>query len=158
MALAGERWPALTAAAAAPTPTAQVITVVVEPTSARHAASSIPTLAATADHAPRPPPSRCPTATSGAAVHHPETGELPQRPGHRLQPAAARLEAGARVIPQGYNPTGVPDGAWVQVLEPASNQLGWVSADSEFITCNDRRDQPAFRGGRSRRRPRRGRG
>ncbi|HMN63248.1 MAG TPA: hypothetical protein PJ988_22970 [Anaerolinea sp.] len=56
--------------------------------------------------------------------------------GTPYNPPLGALDVGAQVAPRGYNPTGVPGGAWVQVLEPGSNQLGWVNADAEFLTCN----------------------
>jgi hypothetical protein len=36
----------------------------------------------------------------------------------------------------GYNPSGVSGGAWVQVQDKSSNQIGWVSAGSQFVSCN----------------------
>jgi hypothetical protein len=40
------------------------------------------------------------------------------------------------LTPIGFNPEGVPGGSWAQVQDESVNQIGWVSAGSQFISCN----------------------
>jgi len=116
----------------APTATPQVVTVVVEPTQPPEATAATPT-SAQAQASPTPLP---PTATSGPLCTIQKRVNFRNGPGTAYNPPLGALDVGAQVAPRGYNPTGVPGGAWVQVLEPGSNQLGWVNADAEFLTCN----------------------
>lgn len=57
-------------------------------------------------------------------------------PGLAYRPPIRALPEGAEVIPQGFNPQGVPGGPWVQAMEPVENQVGWLSAGEQFISCN----------------------
>jgi hypothetical protein len=94
-----------------------------------------------------------PTATAGApavtSTTAPEatatTGprctvlqDLNFRPGPGLaynRPVSA-LQANTEVIPIAYQPVGIPGGSWVQVENPANQQKGWVSAGSQYVSCN----------------------
>ncbi len=120
--------------AAAPTQTPVVVTVVVEP-SATPAAAASPTAAATPTNAPTATLPG-PTATSAPQCTIQKVVNFRRGPGTAYNPPLRAFQAGATVNPQGYNPTGIPGGAWVQVVDPASNQVGWVSAGTEFITCS----------------------
>ncbi len=127
----------VTPLSAASTPTPQVITVVVEPTQAPTDVPS-PTatnLAPTASSVPTAT-QNLPTATTGPQCTILKRVNFRSGPGTAYNPPMGALEAGTLVIPKGYNPTGIPGGAWAQVLDPASNQLGWVSAGADFMTCN----------------------
>jgi hypothetical protein len=106
----------------AETPTPQVITVVVTST------AGIPVTASTAPTQPSP--------TSGPQCTIQKQVNFRSGPGTDFVPPLGSLPAGTRVVPQGFVAQGFPGGAWVQVLEPGANQIGWVSADSQFIACN----------------------
>ncbi len=113
------------------TPLPQVVTVVIPATQPATAVPS-PTIAN-------------PTATLAEAQPSPTSGpqctiqkqvNFRDGPGAAFNPPLGALDVGAVVIPKGFNPTGFPGGAWVEVLEPGSNQLGWIDAGAEFLTCN----------------------
>lgn len=55
-------------------------------------------------------------------------------PGTVFQPPLAALPAGAELSPIAFTPTGFPDGQWLEVQ--AGGQTGWVSAGSQFVSCN----------------------
>src|SRR5574341_2299866 len=57
-------------------------------------------------------------------------------PGTAYNPPLTQLNAGTEFIPIGFNPQGVPGGPWVQAQVESINQTGWVSAGSQFISCN----------------------
>jgi hypothetical protein len=57
-------------------------------------------------------------------------------PGTAYDPPVRALEPQTVLIPQGYNPEGVPGGSWVQVREPQADLIGWVSAGTQFVSCN----------------------
>jgi hypothetical protein len=38
-------------------------------------------------------------------------------------------------VPLGYNPVGVRGGAWVQVRDTATGEVGWVSAGDQYVRC-----------------------
>ena len=57
-------------------------------------------------------------------------------PGTAYNPPLAILHAGANLIPGGYRAQGLPGGSWVQVQVVGSNQSGWVSAGTQFVSCN----------------------
>jgi hypothetical protein len=46
------------------------------------------------------------------------------------------LPANTELIPLAYEPVGIPGGSWVQVQDPANQQIGWVGAESQFVACN----------------------
>jgi hypothetical protein len=57
-------------------------------------------------------------------------------PGRAYNPPIGSFPANAIVIPLGYNATGIPGGSWAQVQDASGQHKGWVSAGSEFISCN----------------------
>ena len=57
-------------------------------------------------------------------------------PGTAYDPPVRALDPQTVLIPQGYNPVGVPGGSWVQVREPQANLIGWVSAGEQYVDCN----------------------
>ncbi len=118
---------------AAPTQTPRVIVLVVTPTNAPIPVTS-PTRAIPTD-TPAPPVLE-PTATGGPQCTVQQQLNFRKGPGTDFNPPLASLPAGALLVPQGFDPQGFPAGAWVQALEPISNQIGWVSAGTQFITCN----------------------
>jgi hypothetical protein len=92
-----------------------------------------------------PPPSPTPRAT--ATIDAQNTASPPQctvlktvnfrsGPGVAYYPVVRSFTAGMILTPTGYNPVGSPDGAWVQVIDPENNQVGWVSAGAEFVRCS----------------------
>jgi hypothetical protein len=57
-------------------------------------------------------------------------------PGTAYRPRVRALPAGFEVVPVGFNPTGVPGGSWVQVRDEERNEVGWLSAGQQFVSCN----------------------
>jgi len=57
-------------------------------------------------------------------------------PGTAYNPPLTQLDAGTEFVPIGFEPQGVPGGPWVQAQVESINQTGWVSAGSQFISCN----------------------
>lgn len=57
-------------------------------------------------------------------------------PGTAYRPPIRALPAQTVVVPLGYNPVGIPGGTWVQVREPGANEVGWVSAGDQYVSCN----------------------
>jgi hypothetical protein len=57
-------------------------------------------------------------------------------PGTAYEPPLRALEAQTRLVPLGYNPVGIPGGPWVQVQVEGQNEIGWVSAGPDFVSCN----------------------
>jgi len=57
-------------------------------------------------------------------------------PGQAYNPPLAVLEEGTEFVPIGFDPQGVPGGSWVQTQVEGLSQPGWVSAGSQFISCN----------------------
>lgn len=55
-------------------------------------------------------------------------------PGVAYEPPLVKVTAGTTLTPLAFSPVGFPGGQWVQVQ--AGSQIGWVSADPQFITCN----------------------
>ena len=80
-----------------------------------------------------PPPG--PTATSGPQCTVLQSLNLRNGPGTAYNPPLGALEAQTRLVPIGYEPEGVPGGAWVQVQDP-DGRTGWVSAGADFVECN----------------------
>ncbi len=77
-----------------------------------------------------------PTATSGPSCTVLQDLNLRTGPGTAYRPPIRALPAQTILEPLGYNPEGIPDGAWAQVKEPGANQIGWVSAGNQYISCN----------------------
>jgi hypothetical protein len=57
-------------------------------------------------------------------------------PGTAYRPPIIALPANTELVPLGYNPTGIPGGSWLQVKDSSLNQIGWVSAGAQFVSCN----------------------
>lgn len=77
-----------------------------------------------------------PTPTSGPVCIVVQDLNLRPGPGTAYRPPIIALPENSEIVPLGYNPVGVPGGSWVQVKDNALNQIGWVSAGSQFISCN----------------------
>jgi hypothetical protein len=77
-----------------------------------------------------------PTATSGPTCTVLQSLNFRKGPGTAYRPPILALPENAQVIPLGYNPVGVPGGPWVQVQYEAAGQIGWVSAGSQYVSCN----------------------
>lgn len=85
--------------------------------------------------APSSTPSE-PTATSGPQCIVQQSLNLRSGPGTAYEPPIGALEAQTRLIPLGYNPVGIPGGPWAQVRVEDRDEIGWVSAGPDFISCN----------------------
>jgi hypothetical protein len=99
--------------------------------------TSTPTEAATQAFTPAPsdtPPE--PTATSGPMCTVLQDLNFRSGPGTAYRPPVRAFPANTQLVPLAYNPTGVPSGPWVQVKEEGGNELGWVSAGEQFVSCN----------------------
>jgi hypothetical protein len=93
--------------------------------------SALPVTGAEKTDTPAPP-----TPTAGPMCTVLKNTNFRKGPGTAYQPPLRALKTGAQVIPQGFNVKGFPFGSWVQALEPAENQIGWLSVDPQLITCN----------------------
>jgi len=56
-------------------------------------------------------------------------------PGLVYHPPVASVARDTELTPIAYNPSGFP-GQWLQVLVEGTGQIGWVSADAQFVSCN----------------------
>ncbi len=82
------------------------------------------------------PPTNAPTETPEAECNVLQSLNLRSGPGIAYNPPLRALPEGTRLRPIGFNPVGIPGGPWAQVEDPANNQIGWVSAGTQFISCN----------------------
>lgn len=57
-------------------------------------------------------------------------------PGTAYRPPLRVLPANSSVTPLGFEPQGTPGGPWAYVQEVDSQDEGWVSAGSQYISCN----------------------
>jgi hypothetical protein len=57
-------------------------------------------------------------------------------PGTAYRPPIRALPANTVLTPLGFAPQGIPGGSWAYVQDPATQEEGWVSAGSQFISCN----------------------
>jgi hypothetical protein len=57
-------------------------------------------------------------------------------PGTAYRPPIRALPANTVVTPLGFAPQGIPGGSWAYIQDPATQEKGWVSAGSQFISCN----------------------
>ena len=57
-------------------------------------------------------------------------------PGTAYRPPIRALPANSAVTLLGFAPQGIPGGSWAYVQDPATQDKGWVSAGSQFISCN----------------------
>jgi hypothetical protein len=57
-------------------------------------------------------------------------------PGTAYRPPVMALPAKSTVTPRGFVSQGIPGGSWVFVHDPATQKDGWVSAGSQFVSCD----------------------
>ncbi len=57
-------------------------------------------------------------------------------PGTAYRPPIRALPANSVVTPLGFAPQGIPGGSWAYIQDTASQDEGWVSAGSQYISCN----------------------
>lgn len=57
-------------------------------------------------------------------------------PGTAYRPPVRVLPANSAVTPLGFAPQGIPGGSWAYVQDPGTQEKGWVSAGSQYISCN----------------------
>jgi hypothetical protein len=76
------------------------------------------------------------TATTGPRCTVLQDLNFRTGPGTAYNPPISTFEANMEVIPIAYQPVGIPGGSWVQVENPANQQKGWVSAGSQYVSCN----------------------
>lgn len=57
-------------------------------------------------------------------------------PGTSYAPPLRTLPASETLLPLAFSAVGYPSGQWVQVRVAASGEVGWVSAGSQYISCN----------------------
>lgn len=116
-----------TAAASTPVPPPATEAAIVPPTEAE------PT---------EPVPIAVDTVAPATAVPEPSTCVTKQSvnirtgPGVSYEPAIRTLPSAETLIPLAFQPSGFPDGQWVQVQVASTGEVGWVSAGSQFISCN----------------------
>lgn len=83
-----------------------------------------------------PPSTALPSATPGPQCIVLQDLNLRSGPGTAYNPPIRALPAQTKLTPTGFNPEGIPGGSWAQVKDEANNQIGWVSAGTQFISCN----------------------
>jgi len=138
---------AVALACSAPVRLAAVVTETSQPSPTMLAATEAPTAISTSTDVPttaeptQPAPTTVPsdpppTATSGPQCTVLKRLNFRKGPGTAYNPPVGVLDVNSEVVPKGYNPQGTPNGAWLQVLDPVANQIGWVIAASDSITCN----------------------
>lgn len=57
-------------------------------------------------------------------------------PGTAYRPPIRALPANSTVTPLGFAPQGIPGGTWAYVQDHATQAKGWVSAGTQYISCN----------------------
>ena len=57
-------------------------------------------------------------------------------PGTIYQPPLTALPRGTELNPQAFFPSGFPAGQWIEVTVQDSGQVGWVGAESQFVSCD----------------------
>jgi len=77
-----------------------------------------------------------PTSSENASCTVLQDLNLRSGPGTAYNPPLTQLDAGTEFVPIGFEPQGVPGGPWVQARVDSINQTGWVSAGSQFVSCN----------------------
>jgi hypothetical protein len=104
-----------------PTPAVQT-----EPPGATEAAAASPT---------SPPPVQA-TATPSPLCITLQNLNVRNGPGTAYEPPLTALETGTRLVPFGFNLTGIPDGSWVLISPENGNFSGWVNSGAQYISCN----------------------
>jgi hypothetical protein len=101
--------------------------------------SATPTLAPSPTDSPVASPTVTatvfPSPTTGPECTVLKRVNLREGPGTAYYKNVVSLDVGTVLLPIAYNPVGNPDGDWVQVNIPATNQKGWVSAAADLINC-----------------------
>jgi hypothetical protein len=77
------------------------------------------------------PTSATPLCTVASGVLNVRSG-----PGLVYDPPLFSLSGGTELAPVAFNGAGVPGGRWLEIQVISSGQSGWVSAESQFVTCN----------------------
>ena len=142
---------------AAASVTAAVMTVVAEETSVPDTPTPEPTVTSTPPAATATPASAAPTDTpvpptatsvppTPTATRVPPTDvpacvtlqnvNLRPGPGLSYDPPIRLLSADAALVPLAFSAAGFPSGQWVQVRDDATGNEGWVSAGTQFVSCN----------------------
>jgi hypothetical protein len=57
-------------------------------------------------------------------------------PGTAYRPPLQVLPNNSVLVPLGFAPTGIPGGSWAYVQDEATQNKGWVSAGSQYISCD----------------------
>jgi hypothetical protein len=57
-------------------------------------------------------------------------------PGTAYRPPLQVLPNNSVLVPLGFAPTGIPGGSWAYVQAEATQNKGWVSAGSQYISCD----------------------
>ena len=57
-------------------------------------------------------------------------------PGTAYRPPIRALPADSVLTPLGFAPQGIPGGTWAYVQDRTTQDKGWVSAGTQFISCN----------------------
>ena len=57
-------------------------------------------------------------------------------PGISYNPPLTALPAEADLTPLAFSSQGFPDGQWIEVQDNSSGTQGWISAGSQFVSCN----------------------
>lgn len=57
-------------------------------------------------------------------------------PGTAYRPPIRALPANTVLTPLGFAPQGIPGGTWAYVQDQTTQDTGWVSAGTQFISCN----------------------
>lgn len=111
------------AGAGQPTSTSALPTSVVTPTAAPPGATAAPPTATVE------PAAGAPTCTVISGVN------LRSGPGTAYEPPVGSLGPNTTLRPLAYTPTGLPQGAWLQVEVVGAGQVAWVSAGPQFVSC-----------------------
>ena len=77
-----------------------------------------------------------PTSPEGPSCTVLQDLNLRSGPGTAYNPPIGVLREGTEFVPIGFEPQGVPGGPWVLAQLQGITQTGWVSAGSQFVSCN----------------------
>lgn len=116
-----------------PTPTPEAITATPIPAPTEVPAAATPTEAV--------PVATIPVETA-TAVFEPNACLTRQGvnfrygPGISYNPPLRTLASGEPLAPLAFSATGYPDGQWLQVEVASTGEIGWLTADPQFVICN----------------------
>lgn len=129
-----------TVAAIAVAQTVAALTENGQPPPADTPVAAVATAATTGEELPTPeviPPPTTTGETAPAALCTVVGGvNLRAGPGTAYDPPLAGLAANTALAPLAFSPVGYPLGQWLQVSVTGTNLIGWVSAGSQWVTCN----------------------